>query len=167
MNLNLGCGPNRASLNVITLDPAGWKSVDVFAAYNPDECYDFSLGIREQDDTIRTIWLGDALEHCVKWRVAGVLKDCYRVLMPGGKLLISVPDMATVMPRWLAGELELDGLIWGHQDEIGGGNDVGDSHRIGFTESTLFAALKTAGFSVMRRIGIHKVWYELAAEVVK
>ena len=167
MNLNLGCGPNRASLNVITLDHAGWKFIDCWEPYNPDECYDFSLGIREPDDSVRAIWLGDALEHCVKWRVKDLLKDCHRVLTPGGQLLISVPDMTVVMPRWLAGETELDGLIWGHQNESGGGNERGDTHKNGWTETTLFAALRLAGFSVMRRIPIHGVWYELAVEAVK
>jgi SAM-dependent methyltransferase len=167
MNLNLGCGPNRESLNVITLDWAGWKFIDVWPEYNPDECYDISQGIREPDHSVETIWLGDCLEHCVKWRQAKVLAECYRVLVPGGKLLISVPDMAIVMPRWLAGEAELDGLIWGHQDERGGGNEVGDTHRFGYVETSLKAALKLAGFQVARRIGIHNVWYELAVEAVK
>ena len=167
MNLNLGCGPNRASLNVITLDHAGWKSVDCFAGYNPDECYDFSQGLREPDDSVGAIWLGDALEHCVRWRVPKLLAECYRVLRVGGQLIISVPDMTTVMPRWLAGETELGGLIWGHQDERGGGNEFGDCHKEGFQLWTLTEALKTAGFKSIRRVSIHGVWYELAVEAVK
>lgn len=167
MNLNLGCGPNRESLNVVTLDHAGWKFIDVWPGYRPDECYDFSTGIREPDNSVQNIWLGDCLEHVVQWRQGKALAECYRVLVPGGRLLISVPDMATVMPRWLAGETELAGLIWGHQDERGGGNEAGDTHKHGYVESTLRAALCKAGFSVVRRIGIHKVWYELAVEAVK
>ena len=167
MNLNLGCGPNRESLNVITLDHAGWKFVDSFAAYNPDECYDFSEGIREGDGTVDRIWLGDALEHCIRYRTDKVLAECWRVLNPGGQLLISVPDMETVMPRWLAGEEELGGLIWGHQDERGGGNETADTHKTGFTQKTLTAALLRAGFGKYRRLSVHGVWYELAVEAVK
>lgn len=166
MRLNLGCGPNRESLNVITLDHAGWKFIDSFGAYNPDECYDFSHGIREPDASVDTIWMGDSLEHCVRWRQPFVLAECYRVLKPGGRLLISVPDMAVIMPKFLETG-EYDGLIWGHQDERGGGNEWGDCHKMGYTARTLFAALRTAGFASAKRIVIHGVWYELAVEATK
>lgn len=166
MNLNLGCGPNRESLNVITLDWTDWKFIDCFAAYNPDECYDFSDGIREETGSVDCIWLGDALEHCVRWKVPKVLQECHRVLKPGGQMLVCVPDMAAVMPKFLATG-ECDGLIWGHQDERGGGNEWGDCHKIGFTQRSLSDALVRAGFRSPRRISIHAVWYELAMEVFR
>ncbi len=166
MNLNLGCGPNRASLNVVDHDHSRWKFIDSFEAYKPDECYDFSLGIREPNESADRIFLGDALEHVVHWRTHKVLCECHRVLVKGGSLLVVVPDMGKVMPQFLATG-EGIGLIWGHQDAQGGGNEWGDSHKTGFTEEVLFRELRKAGFYTMRRGSLHDVWYELAVEAVK
>jgi predicted SAM-dependent methyltransferase len=166
--LNLGCGPNRESLDVIDQDHAAWKFVDSFAGYNPDECYDFSGGIREPDGTVEAIYLGDALEHVVRYRVRTVLSECYRVLSPGGSLIVSVPDMAAVMVRFLASG-EFADLIWGHQDERTGQNVFADTHKTGFTWATLTDALKEAGFKAenIKRAAVHATWYELAALAVK
>ncbi len=166
MNLNLGCGPHRESLNVVTLDHAGWKFIDSFAGYSPDECYDFSEGIREQSGTVERIFLGDALEHCVRYRVPFVLRECFRVLKGGGSLLISVPDMSAIMPRFLATGDHAD-LIWGHQDERTGMNVAADTHKMGFTFDSLAKALKLAGFEKIAKARVHGVWYELAVEAVK
>lgn len=170
VKLNLGSGKTSpATLNVITLDHTGWKHIDICPIYYTTECYDISEGIREDDNSIEEIWMGDFLEHILRVKSAFVLKECFRVLKPGGDILISVPDMAVVMPIWL----KADGmhacwnLIWGEQDENGQLNQIPDSHFNGFTEQSLTKLLSSIGFSTIQRIGLHKNWYELAMRAYK
>lgn len=175
MKLNIGQGRTRNTLNVITQDHAGWKHIDVCAAYEPDECYDVSAGIREADGSVERIWMGDVLEHFRRVQVPTVLRECARVLADGGELLVAVPDMTTVMRRWLerdgideAEGIPLAWLIWGEQDESGAGANAGpDTHRSGFTEASLAAQLRAAGFTSVERTSVHGVWYELAMRATK
>jgi len=167
--LNLGSGiSGPLALNVITLEQSEWKSVDICAAYNPHECYDISTGIREPDNTMEEIWMGDFFEHLLRLKARFVIAECFRVLKPGGKIRISVPDMAIVMPKWLEsnGDIGSD-LIWGDQDELYQRNSIPSAHFNGYTEATLTKMLLSAGFKGMKRIGIHKNWCELAMEAYK
>lgn len=189
MKLNLGSGINHhASLNVITLDHRDWKFIEVQEKYPADEHYDFTTGIREVDNTVDEIWMGDVLEHIFKHKTQFVLNECHRVLVSGGKLKISVPDMAVAMPLWLAHNAQMEvapvfingkplfderaveelyDCIWGGQDRSNQVNSYYDSHFNGFTEKTLKKSLIKAGFSKVERISIHGTWYELAIEATK
>jgi hypothetical protein len=173
VRLNIGQGRARNTLDVVAplLGGDGWKHIDICAAYEPDECYDVSTGIREPDGSVACIWMGDVLEHIPRAKTASVLTDCHRVLSPGGALLVCVPDMSEVMRRWVATDglptegMPLSWLIWGEQDESGGGaNEVPDTHRNGFTAASLSTALGTAGFGAVERVVIHggQCWYELS-----
>jgi hypothetical protein len=175
MNLNLGQGRTRHTLDVISTDHANWKHIDVCAAYEPDECYDFSAGIREPDGSVDKVWMGDVLEHIERAKVPTILRDIRRTLKSGGQLLLVVPDMAAVMPRWLesggvdvASDMHLSWLIWGEQDVSGNGANAGpDTHRCGFTERSLREALRDADFVNIERTRVHGVWYELAMQARK
>jgi predicted SAM-dependent methyltransferase len=171
MRLNLGSGINGyATINVISNDHSDWKNIEIYEEYQADEHYDIGTGIREIDSSVEMIWLGDFFEHLTRVRAKFVAKECYRVLQPEGKLLISVPDMTKVIPKYL----ESDGLddnitmlIWGQQDELYGKNCLPDSHYAGYTENSLKKVFLDAGFTRMRRKKIHDVWYELAMEMFK
>jgi hypothetical protein len=169
--LNLGSGiSGPAALNVITLHQAGWKSIDICAAYNPHECYDISQGIREEDGTIEEIWMGDFFEHLLRLKAKFVIKECFRVMKMGSKIRISVPDMTIVMSKWLASNGEnsdCSELIWGDQDEMYQRNSIPSAHFAGYTEQSLTKLLTSVGFREVKRIGIHKNWCELAVEAYK
>jgi predicted SAM-dependent methyltransferase len=167
--LNLGSGiSGPAALNVITLNQAGWKSIDICADYDPHECYDITTGIREEDGTIEEIWMGDFFEHLLRLKAQFVIRECFRVLRIGGHIRISVPDMAIVMPRWLATSgAEGTELIWGDQDETYQKNSIPSSHFHDYTEQSLIKLLKSVGFREVKRVGIHKNWCEFAVEAYK
>lgn len=189
MKLNLGSGINgHAALNVITLDHTDWKNIEIQTSYEADEHYDFTAGIREPDSSIDEIWMGDVLEHIMKDKTSFVIKECYRVLKPNGKLRISVPDMAIAMPLWLAHNTQVDcppifingkplfdkrfeeelyDCIWGGQDRSNQVNSLYDSHFNGFTEKSLKKVITSVGFRIVNRISIHGTWYELAVEAYK
>lgn len=178
MKLNLGSGVNcPAALNVVTTDYTGWKHIDICPLYYTTECYDISQGIRETDNSVETIYMGDFFEHLFRVKAKFVLQECFRVLQPNGKILISVPDMASVMPLWLVGgggiwrHNDLDRcsqLIWGEQDEqVKSGNALPDSHFAGYTQDNLTDELKRAGFQKIERTKINGCWYELAMMAYK
>lgn len=169
MNLNLGSGiSGKAALSVVTRDPSAWKSIDICPLFEADEHYDLTAGIREPDGSVDEIWMGDVLEHIQRAKAKLVVSECFRVLKDGGRVRISVPDMAKVMPIWLssAGTTGSD-LIWGQQGEAIGCNHVPDSHFNGFTEASLTSLLIDAGFEAVERVTIHGVWYELAVQARK
>jgi hypothetical protein len=189
MKLNLGSGiSGSAALNVITLDHRDWKSVEICETYQADEHYDITTGIRELDNSVEEIWMGDFFEHLLRLKAHFVMSECFRVLQSNGKLLISVPDMAIVMPLWLAHETQYECLpnfingaplfnepfprllydcIWGDQDEYHQKNSIPSSHFNGYTEKSLKRLIKSVGFAKVDRKSIHGTWYELAIEAYK
>jgi predicted SAM-dependent methyltransferase len=176
MKLNLGSGRSGlAALNVISLDHIGWKSIDICKDFDTNngffECYDISQGIRESDNSIEEIWMGDFFEHLLRLKAIFVMQECHRVLQPNGRLRLSVPDMAKAMPLWLASEGEAQyqysRLIWGEQDEMHQQNSIPDSHFYGYTEKSLKKLISSVGFNKVDRISIHNVWFELAIDAHK
>jgi len=167
VRLNLGSGMSGiAAVDVLGIGRDGWKSIDICPAYGADESYDVTEGIRELDDSVALIWMGDFLEHVPRAKCVPLLRECRRVLKMGAQLRISVPDMTKVMLRWLVdddGESdELSWLVYGQQGETQEGRNAGpDSHLNGFTESRLRAALRHAGFITATRVTYHGVWFEL------
>jgi glycosyltransferase involved in cell wall biosynthesis len=185
VKLNLGSGiSGLKALDIITMvpvgvknnqmlytnDQSGWKNIDMCADYNPHECYDLSQGIKEEDNSIEEIWMGDFFEHLLRIKSEFVIKECFRVLKPGGRLRMSLPDMAIVMPLWLKEDekqSEYSQLIFGDQDELYQKNSIPSAHFHGYTENSLKKMLSSVGFKDIKRIGIHKNWCELAIEAYK
>ena len=162
MRLNLGSGVSGYR--------PGWKNIDIWSDFNPDECYDVSEGIREPDDSVDEIFMGDFLEHIQYAKTGFVLKECFRVLKRGGVIRISVPDMAKAMPLWLHARglnRDLSMLIWGQQGTVIGSNFIHDSHFNGFTEASLRKALEQQGLKSIKRVGINNTWFELGMEATK
>ncbi|HXG09553.1 MAG TPA: methyltransferase domain-containing protein [Gemmataceae bacterium] len=117
LKLNLGCGP---------VQPAGWINVDDsnrawLASHLPlldrllvalrllpptefnRQTYYFNLKQRFpwRTGSVHAIYLGEVLEHFTREGGEYVVRECYRVLEPGGILRVRVPDMARFWSRYL------------------------------------------------------------------
>jgi predicted SAM-dependent methyltransferase len=81
------------------------------------------------------------------------LREWYRVVKPGGTIIIEVPDLVWCVTNWLKtqdGGWDLD-AIFGNQD------DIGQFHKTGFTVSLLLGYLDEAGY-VGRTVVVAEVW---------
>jgi SAM-dependent methyltransferase len=131
--LEIGCGQGamldelrRAGWGVLGVERAGARAdgLPVVAAtldqVGPDEGFDLVI-------------LFQTLEHLPHPLAA--LRQCRRLLAPGGRLVVSVPNHASWQARWFGGE-------WFHLDV--------PRHLFHFTPGSLRACLDRAGFTIER-----------------
>jgi len=86
--LHLGSGPNALQ---------GWTNIDVDEQYSPELVHDLSQGLPFADGTIELIYSEHFFEHLTLDDGLSLLKECKRVLRPGARLRIAMPDLATVI----------------------------------------------------------------------
>lgn len=146
------------------------------AEYNPHEIdvdlrggenIDFRCDIRKlpedwgmQFDIVKS---NHVLEHFPYTQTEEILKEWYRLLKPGGKILLNVPDMQSVAQYLLDGDMDIliQGIIFGDQGndyhsqppygELRDGRYLADSfennaHKAGFTAKFLGKLLQKVGF---------------------
>lgn len=106
------------------------------------------------DGTFTTIYASHVVEHLdYKDELAQTLREWLRVLVPGGKVMISVPDMdilGRLITEKKAHAVEERFLLM--RMIFGGHFDAYDYHQVGFNEDFLTWFLKTCGFVNARRV---------------
>jgi len=132
----------------------GWEVLDV----NPGPAVNHVCNAgdlqRFTDDTFAEIYASHVVEHFdYKSELVATLKEWRRVLMPGGVLYVSVPDL-DVLAR-----LFLDRATLSFQDRFmvmrmifGGHIDKHDYHLVGLNDEFLADALRAAGFIGARKV---------------
>ena len=88
MKLNLGCSRKGYHLQ-------GYKNIDIDPSCEADETYDISKGIKEEDDSVSEILISHVFQYIEPSLIQQILKDCYRVLMPGRVINISETNRKT------------------------------------------------------------------------
>jgi SAM-dependent methyltransferase len=82
-----------------------WKNLDADPRAIAD-IYERVPPLPFEDESLDEIFAGHFLEHLTREDGREFLAECYRCLIPGGRLGIVVPDTREVMTRWLAGALD-------------------------------------------------------------
>lgn len=105
-----------------------------------------------QDNSVDEILARDCIEHISWRRVEDLLRDIHRVLKCGGKTYIQVPDLEAIMKKIILnlnfnyGDLEgwkaISFWVYGGQDY------PENTHKAGFTISTLKRLMESLGFAV-------------------
>lgn len=156
--LHVGCGyPGRP----VPPEFADYEQIrcDVDAAVAPDLLGSLTA-LPLADASVEAVYACHVLEHLEPWEVATGLAELYRVLRPGGRGIILVPDLVAwarniiAQPERvedlqeipLSGPISVLDALYGYQPDVQAGRD-GMRHRTMFTQYTLGRHLLRAGFA--------------------
>lgn len=92
--INLGCGSRYCS------DPA-WTNVDFNSSAPNVIAHNLLDGIPFPDATFDAAYHSHVLEHLAKNDGARFVRECFRVLKPGGVLRVAVPDLEQICRIYL------------------------------------------------------------------
>ena len=131
-----------------------WKILDV----RPAPCVDY-LGhctdLSEFDDeSVLEIYASHVIEHLgYKSKLAMALGEFNRVLVPGGIVRISVPDLPTLCALYLDPALNAENRYHVMRMMFGGQINEADFHYVGLNEELLTSYLQNAGLADITRVG--------------
>jgi glycosyltransferase involved in cell wall biosynthesis/predicted SAM-dependent methyltransferase len=141
--LNLGCGGKK--------EP-GYINVDLFKGSAVDEVFDLDE-IPYRDNTITAINSEHSLEHVGWIRADKALAEWYRVLKPGGQMMLKIPDFADCCRNYLqatdkAHKQWYKYTIYGIQKSQAGEPDEAQTHRAGWSMEEMCEKLESLGFII-------------------
>lgn len=137
----------------------GWSVVrlDIDPRTDPDIVGDMTkLG---EVGPFEAVACNNALEHLYPHEVDRALREFHRVLVPGGTVVIQVPDLQDVKPTEdLIPEIGLSGLHLMYGDPARLQEFPYMAHHSGFVENTLRRVMEMAGFKVTtKRLPCHQL----------
>jgi predicted SAM-dependent methyltransferase len=136
---------------------AGWEILDV----RPDAHVDHlgnATDLRQfADATFQEIYASHVLEHfCYQTELLPVLTEWQRVLVPGGVLRLSVPDLDILAHLFMQRHtLDINQRFFVMRMMFGGHMHEYDHHRVGLNFEFMYSYLQQAGFVDMQRVGSH------------
>lgn len=103
--LHIGCGRVRFD---------GWVNIDSDPAISlPDVVWDLSRGIPAPDGSCELIYSEHLLEHLEVEEGLDLLRECRRVLRPGGIMRLSMPSLDALLEKCCSGDWrDQDWLTW-------------------------------------------------------
>ncbi len=137
----LELGKDPVKLDVGSGDYASDDSFLSVDAYTKADINALMWDLPLEDETVDTIFCCQAMEHISKFEVIPTLREFRRVLKPGGRLQIIVPDLEWCAWWWLTHQgvdWSLD-ILYGHQLH------EGEYHRTGYTVKILKDYIDVAG----------------------
>lgn len=132
----------------------GWEVFNAIPAAEVDHVGNAHDLSRFADATFTDLYASHVLEHFdYQDELAATLREWHRVLVPGGRILISVPDMA-VLARMIVdrARFTLEERFTLMRILFGGHVDAYDCHHLGFNDEFLAWFLGATGFQDMRRV---------------
>src|SRR5437762_1204499 len=112
IKLHLGCGRNILP---------GYVNIDKFV--DDPAVYDYDiLHLPFADGTVRQILAEHLFEHVGLGEEESLWRECYRVLEPGGQLIVETPDLEWLCRAFLAAADDFKGFYQLGRDEHYFGN---------------------------------------------
>ncbi|MFX0141167.1 MAG: methyltransferase domain-containing protein, partial [Candidatus Hodarchaeota archaeon] len=163
LKLNLGCGNEKKE---------DWVNIDIDRRVKPDLIADAKNLYMFYDETIDEIICYHLFEHFIYSEAIKALSEWYRILKPGGKLSIELPDLDRCVEILSKKNAPFDwydnaqnppekfalGGIYGWLPEINPktSNKVNllHIHKYGWTYKTIKYELEKVGFRKIKRVSI-------------
>lgn len=132
----------------------GWEVLNIVAGPHVDHVGSAGDLSRFAEATFDEIYASHVLEHFdYKDELAATLKEWRRVLVPGGRLLVSVPDLDVLAELLLSkDQLGVEERYLVMRMLFGGHDDPYDYHAVGLNQDFLAIFLNAAGFVRIRRV---------------
>ena len=132
---------------------AGWQILNIQPGPDVDHVAPIEDLSGFQDGAFAAIYGSHVLEHVSYARdLLGTLKGFYRVLAPGGLLMVSVPDLERLAYLFLAPYLSMQDKFMVMRMIFGGQIDDHDFHKVGLSAPILAQYLSQAGFVDWKRV---------------
>lgn len=130
----------------------GWRILDIQAGANVDFIGDIRHLEMLNDETCAQVYCSHVLEHVPQKEILETLQGLHRILQPGGKLYLSVPDMDVLCHLFIHPRLDTEQRYQVMRVMFGGQTDDFDFHNIGLNVDLLAMYLKSAGFYSMDQV---------------
>ena len=131
----------------------GWFILDALPSPIVDHvgnCNDLSF---LSDNSCAEIYASHVLEHLgYNGELQQTLSEFHRVLKPGGRLRVAVPDLELLCKLFVHPNLDFPGRFYIMRAMFGGRLDEYDVHHTGFSFEILGNFLNDAGFRNIRRV---------------
>jgi len=169
--INVGCGEY----------PLNWfTNIDADPDI-PAQIHEVVPPIPFEDGTLEHVWACHFIEHLRHNEAIEFMAECYRVLEPGGKVGVVVPDTREIMTRWLANSPDCFEFPFGtwrninDLDEICGlflySTTQDSEHQWSYDEGTLARLIAGAGFVDLNLLDRYRYpllgsgqWYQVGIE---
>lgn len=147
----------------------GWEILNVSPAPCVDHVGNANDLSRFTDGTFLEIYASHVVEHLdYKFELAQTLKEWHRVLEPGGRVMISVPDLDTLAGLITSrSELTVGERFFVMQMIFGGHVDQHDYHVVGLNQEFLTHFLGDAGYVKIRRVQNFDLFDDTSSMVFK
>jgi SAM-dependent methyltransferase len=149
VRLHLGCGTDKR---------AGWVNVDLQPEVRPDVVASVDDLPMFGDATVDVVEANHLFEHLTLTQARKALREWARVLRPGGRLVLELPDMQASL-RMLGRYRDAGGFDLGMVGLYGWTPDIDAAgvpqmHKWGWTRESLAAELLAAGFADVRALQV-------------
>lgn len=143
-----------------------WKILDVEPRSEVDYVGNAIDLSQFASDSIDAIYTSHVLEHFfynIDNELTTTLREWHRVLKPGGKLLISVPDLKTLC--WLYLNPNMMPMERFHLMRVifGGQTNIYDVHKVGFDFEILAMYLEEVGFEAYEQVSEFSIFNDCSS----
>ena len=132
----------------------GWEVFEIGSSDADEQVRNFGDLSMFADNTFESLYASHLLEHFdYQGDLQRVLDEWFRVLEPGGKLFLSVPDLDVLARMFLdKAAFSAEERFFIMRMMYGGHIDAADFHLVGLNEEFLTGFLDRSGFVQIRRV---------------
>ena len=129
-----------------------WKILNALEAPGVDFLGDIMDLSPFPDACCESVYASHILEHVNQSKMINTLKEIRRLLIPGGTLMISVPNLTVLSELFIDPDLDFKQKFHVMRMMFGGQIDSYDFHYIGLSYEILSDYLNKAGFQKIQRV---------------